>query len=110
MTGSIRLRSFFVTLPSIDTVRLLEDAARWSERIGESLVRITSATVSRKADLWFVCLAVEVEWALPVSHGAGDTIGVNLRVLFLATLSDGTVVPGPKALLMGPRKLRRLSR
>ncbi len=35
---------------------------------------------------------------------------MDLGVLALATLSDGTVVPGPKALRRGLRKLRRLSR
>ena len=110
LTGSIHLHSSAVTLPRIGTVHLLEDATRWVERIGEDSVRVTSATVSREADRWFVSLAVEVERAIPISNGAGDTIGVDLGLLSLATLSDGTVIQGPKALRRGLRQLRRLSR
>ena len=110
LTGSIHLHASAVTLPRIGTVPLLEDATRWVERIGEDSVRITSATVSREADRWCVSLAVAVERAIPLSNGAGDTIGVDLGVLALATLSDGTVIQGPKALRRGLRKLRRLSR
>jgi putative transposase len=80
------------------------------DRIAEGSVRVTSASISREADRWFVALAVEAERAIPVTNGARDTIGVDLGVLTLATLSDGTVIPGPKALRRGLRKLRRLSR
>ena len=110
LTGSIHLHCRSVTLPRIGTVHLLEDAARWVERIEEGSVRVTSATVSREADRWFVSLAVEAERAIPAHPSAGGAIGVDLGVLALATLSDGTVVPGPKALRRGLRKLRRLSR
>ncbi|MHB1624995.1 MAG: IS607 family element RNA-guided endonuclease TnpB, partial [Candidatus Dormibacteria bacterium] len=110
LTGSIHFHSSSVTLPRIGTVRALEDATRWVERMAQGGVRVTSATVSREADRWFVCLAVEAERAIPISNGAGDTIGVDLGLLALATLSDGTVIPGPKALRRGLRQLRRLSR
>ncbi|MHB1525523.1 MAG: IS607 family element RNA-guided endonuclease TnpB, partial [Candidatus Dormibacteria bacterium] len=110
LTGSIHLHSSCVTLPRIGTVRTLEDASRWVERMAQGGVRVTSATVSREADRWFVSLAVEVERALPAHPAAGDTIGVDLGVLALATLSDGTVIQGPKALRRGLRQLRRLSR
>jgi putative transposase len=110
LTGAIHLHQSAVTLPRIGTVRIFEDAARWVERIVAGSVRVTSASVSREADRWFVALAVEAERDIPASPGAGDTIGVDLGVLALATLSDGTVIPGPKALRWGLRKLRRLSR
>lgn len=109
LTGAIHLHQSAVTLPRIGTIRLCEDAARWVERIASGSVRVTSASVSREADRWFVALAVEAERAIPASPGAVDTIGVDLGVLALATLSDGTVIPGPKALRRGLRKLRRLS-
>ena len=57
-----------------------------------------------------MALAVEAEREIPSSNLASDTIGVDLGVLSLATLSDGTIVPGPKALRQGLRRLRRLSR
>ena len=110
LTGAIHLHRRAVTLPRIGTVRLLEDAARWVERIEAGSVRVTSATVSREADRWFVALAVEAERPILAHPEAGDTIGVDLGVLALATLSDGTVIPGPKALRRGLLRLRRLSR
>ncbi len=110
LTGAIHLHGRAVTLPRIGTVRVWEDAARWVERIQVGSVRVTSATVSREADRWFVSLAVEVERAVPRRPVAGDTIGVDLGLLALATLSDGTVIEGPKALRHGLRQLRRLSR
>ena len=87
--------------------------------------KITSATISRKADRWFVSLTVELQ---DLSHlkpaenqgvvvprrrfaPIGDTtIGVDLGVLALATLSTGEVVEGPKPLKRLLRKVRRLSK
>ncbi len=110
LTGAIHLHGRAVTLPRIGTVRLCEDAARWAERVRAGSVHVTSATVSREADRWFVALAVEAERAIPARNGATDTLGVDLGVLAFATCSDGTVIPGPKALRRSLRKLRRLSR
>ncbi|HUY60839.1 MAG TPA: IS607 family element RNA-guided endonuclease TnpB, partial [Candidatus Dormibacteraeota bacterium] len=110
LTGSIHLHGRACTLPRIGTARLLEDADRWVGRIRAGSVRVTSATVSREADRWVVSLAVEAERATPAPPVARDAIGVDLGVLALATLSDGTVIPGPKALRRGLRQLRRLSR
>ena len=110
LTGSIHHHGRAVTLPRIGTIRIFEDATGWAERIETGSVRVTSATVSREADRWFVSLAVEAERDIPASPAATDTIGVDLGILALATISDGTVVPGPKALRRGLRQLRRLSR
>ena len=110
LTGAIHLHRRAVTLPRVGTVHLSEDATRWVERIEDGSVRVTAATLSREADRWFVALAVEAERDIPTSSGATDTIGVDLGVLSLATLSDGTIIPGPKALSRGLRRLRRLSR
>ncbi len=110
LTGAIRLHGRAVTLPRIGTVRLCEVAARWAERVGAGSVHVSAATVSREADRWFVALAVEAERAIPAPNGAADILGADLGVLALATLSDGAVIPGPKALRRGLRTLRRLSR
>ncbi len=110
LTGSLSLHRRAVTLPGIGPVRLSEDASRWAARVTAGSVHVTAATVSREADRWFVALAVEAERVIPVTSGATDTIGVDLGVLALATLSDGTVIPGPKALRRGLRTLRRLAR
>lgn len=70
---------------------------------------IKSAIVSRTADRWFVSLSVEVGHTPPVreTQVAG---GVDLGVKALATLSDGTVIEGPKAMRKRLKILRRRSR
>ena len=90
-----------VRLPVIGWVRMRE-ALRFKGRI-------KSATVSRVADRWFVSLGVEVDHVPPVreNQAAG---GVDLGVKAMATLSDGSVIEGPKALRTNLRRLRRLSR
>jgi putative transposase len=57
-----------------------------------------------------VAFGCEVDRAVVESNGRDDTVGVDLGVLTLATISTGEVVVGPRALRAGLRKLRRLSR
>lgn len=71
--------------------------------------RITSATVSRVADRWFVSLAVEVERPIPEKR-TGEPMGIDLGIKTFATLSDGTTIPHPTPLKAGLRKLRRLDK
>ena len=70
---------------------------------------IKSAIVSRIADRWFVSLTVEVDHVPPVRENQAVG-GVDLGVKALATLSDGTVILGPKALRKRLKILRRRSR
>jgi len=90
-----------IKLPVIGWVRTRE-ALRFA---GKPL----SVTVSRTAQRWFASVAVEIEHTLPPreNQAAG---GVDLGVKAMATLSDGTVLEGPKALHRHLGKLRRLSR
>jgi len=67
-----------------------------------------SAVVSRTADRWFVSVAVEVD--VPVTSRENQAVGIDLGIKALATLSDGTVIDGPKALRSNLKRLRRLSR
>lgn len=73
--------------------------------------KITSATVSRVADGWFVSIAVETQdnSHLRPAENQG-VVGVDLGIKALATLSTGEVVHGPKALSMLLSRLRRASR
>lgn len=73
--------------------------------------KILSATVSRVADRWFVSFAVDVPDTshLPPAENQG-TVGVDLGVAALATLSTGESVPGPKAHTALLKRLRCLSR
>lgn len=59
--------------------------------------QIKSAVVSRTADRWFVSLQVEMpDRAVPENQG--PVVGVDLGVKALATMSDGSIFEGPKAL------------
>jgi len=49
--------------------------------------KIMSATVSYRAGWWFVSIAVEVEHETP--NHSGGTVGIDLGIKTLATLSDG---------------------
>jgi putative transposase len=72
--------------------------------------RAVSATVSRVADRWFVSVQVEIEPKISIPENQGAAVGVDLGVKALATLSDGSVFEGPKALRYYLAKLKRLSR
>ena len=68
---------------------------------------IKSATVSRDADQWHVALAMETT---DILHAKGvGSVGVDLGVNALATLSNGEVVEGPKAHRRLLSRIRRLS-
>jgi putative transposase len=90
-----------IKLPVIGWVRMRE-ALRF---VGRPL----SVTISRVAHRWFANIAVEVEHEPPVRENQA-AVGVDLGVKAMATLSDGTVFKGPKALRRYLKRLRRLSR
>lgn len=71
--------------------------------------KILSARVSREADQWFIAIQVELAEALPQTVGEG-TVGVDLGIAHLATMSNGEVVDAPKPLAQKLTKLRRLQR
>ncbi len=73
--------------------------------------KIMSATVSRKADRWFVSITVEVPDASHLSKAENQgTVGVDLGVCAMATLSTGEKIIGPKSHTALLDRLRRLSR
>ena len=91
-------------LPCIGRVHCMENV--YSRVAGARLVRIS---VSRHAGRWYASLTVEREPAAPVSVSApkGGVVGVDLGVKNLATLSDGTVIPNPRALGARLKALRK---
>ena len=110
-TGAIRVDDArHVTLPRIGGVRTAEATTKLLSRIGDGTARILTATVGRHGDRWFVSFTCEVERQIRVDNGHGDTVGVDLGVLTLAALSDGELIPGPRALRSALRRLRRLQR
>jgi putative transposase len=70
--------------------------------------KILSATVSRIADKWFVAINVQTDLSPAISK-SHVIIGVDLGVKQLATLSDGTVVEGPKPHRVLLKRLRSLN-
>jgi putative transposase len=69
-----------------------------------------SVTVTREADRWFVSFTCEVVRPTPSGNGNGDTVGVDVGVLRLATVSTGAIMPGGRALAFSMSRLRRLQR
>ena len=82
--------------------------------------KISSATISRTADRWFVSISVdaeelydkkESEWrACPERGESQAATGVDLGITTFATLSNGKEVKGPKALKRYEKQLKRAAR
>jgi putative transposase len=72
--------------------------------------RIVSASVARVANHWYASITVETsDPPAPPAENQG-TVGVDLGVKVLATLSTGETFEGPKALRTLLMRIRRLSR
>jgi putative transposase len=107
----VRLEERHIRLPNIGRVRLKETC---SERgfVG----KILSATIRRRADRWFVSLAVEreriIKPARPVRRRTGF-VGVDLGLRAAAVIYDGSttrIVEPNRALRRNLAKLRQLDR
>jgi putative transposase len=100
LTGTIRANHHSLRLPTLGRVRIKPGDHGYIPTL-----KYGQATVSEKADRWYVSvLGVETEEATP--NGL-PSIGVDLGVARLATLSNGKVIENPKALAAGAKRLRR---
>jgi putative transposase len=107
----VRLEERHIRLPMIGRVRLKETrTARGFDG------RILSASITRRADRWFVSLGVERERAIvppkPIVKPS-DVVGVDLGLKAAAVIHDGNgtrVVEPPQVLRKNLAKLRRLDR
>jgi putative transposase len=72
--------------------------------------KIVGATVSRKADRWFVSIQVEIIDPIPIHNSESQAVGVDMGVSDLITLSDGTKVAGAKPHKALLSRLRRLNK
>ena len=88
-------------LPRIGRVHCMENVYKL---VNEA--RLIRITVSRRAGRWYASLTVERESATN-SAPKGVSVGVDLGVKSLATLSDGTVIPNPRALGTRLKALRK---
>lgn len=73
--------------------------------------KILSATVSRRADKWFVSLTVDVPTPIfPATNEDQVVVGVDLGLTQFATLSTGKMIEGPKPHKAKLNRLKRLSK
>jgi putative transposase len=113
--GVMRCSGRTVTLPRLGTISTHESTRKLARRQEAGTARILSATVSRTAHRWYVSFAVEVDRSVPERHvRPGSAVGVDLGVKTLLTSVDDRGeridIEGPKPLLAGLRKQRRLAR
>jgi putative transposase len=99
-----------IQLPRIGVVKTHESTRKLARRLEEGTARILAATISRRADRWFVSFTVEVERAIPAGNGKPSVVGVDVGVRNLAVLSTGQNIANPRALEGSLRRLRRLNR
>ena len=90
-------------LPRIGRVHCMENVYKLVN--GARLIRIS---VSRRAGHWYASLTVEREPAASTTALKLGAVGVDLGVKNLATLSDGTVIPNPRALGKKLKSLRKV--
>ena len=68
----------------------------------------SQVSITERAGRWYVAvIGPEVAEAGP---NGGSSLGIDMGVARLATLSDGTVIENPKALKHGERKIKRLQK
>ena len=108
-------RGTTVTLPRLGVHRHPRADRKLAKRLEDGTARILSATVSRTAQRWFVSFTVEEDRDVPARHARpGTAIGIDLGVKALLTGVDDAgnviIVPGPRPLRAGLRRLRRASR
>ena len=97
----IVIKNKTVKIPNLGYVRLNEEIRFQG--------KITSATVSKQADKWFISFAIEPLISfLPCKSQA--SVGVDVGSKALVTLSNGVQIEAPKPLKMKIRRLKRLSR
>ena len=98
--GTVKTDGKRVKLPRVGWVRMREHPRFDGE--------VRSAFVSERGGRWFVTLT----YAMPDNppERGGETVGVDMGLKTLATLSDGTRLESPKALAGEQAKLRRLNK
>jgi putative transposase len=100
--GTISFEGRQIQLPRIGKIRIKEKRKQYYKG------RILSVTVRRRANRWFVSVAVE-ETIKDTKPIVGSAVGVDLGIKTLATLSDRTTFSNPRALRSRIKKLRKLS-
>jgi putative transposase len=97
----VQINEKHVKIPNLGWVRLME-FLRFEGKI-------TGVTISRSANYWFISVGVETS-LLPMRCENQASIGVDLGVKTLATLSNGKTFPSNNPLKKKLKRLRRLQR
>ena len=92
----------FIQIPNLGLVRMREKL-RFDGKI-------LSAKVFTKGGKWFVSVAVELSKTTKPLPKTNKSVGIDLGITDLATLSDGTKIQAPKPLKNKLKKLQRLSK
>jgi len=103
-SGHIRLEGRHIVIPKLGRVRYV--------RHREPQGRLTSITIKRDADHWYVsCLHEIGEDVSPRTEFAEDeVVGIDLGILNLAITSDGEIIENPRFLKKALKRLRRRQR
>lgn len=115
-TGAIRVEPdrHHVTLPRLGKVRTHESTRKLARRVEQRTARIRSATISRRAQRWFVSFSVELQREVPATNGKTSIVGVDVGVRYLAVTAGPGVVAqieeNPRALSQNLRVLARAQR
>ena len=104
LTGAIHIFDNAIQLPRLGRLRLKERGYLPADG-----VHLLNATVRERAGRWFVSVQVEKEIPNPKASYQ-PVVGVDLGILALATISDGTRIENPHALKRDLRKIKRLQR
>jgi putative transposase len=112
-TGPLRVLSDrkHVQLPRIGVIKTHESTRKLARRLEQGTARILAATISCRADRWYVSFTVEVHCPIPPTNGRSNVVGVDVGIRHLAVLSTGpSFIPNPRALDQLLSRLRRLDR
>jgi putative transposase len=110
LTGTIRVASSWVQLPKLGKLRVSENPARLMRHLNGGTARITSASVSREAQRWYVSFRVELKRQPMNERSRNDVVGLDVGINSLVTISNGEVFAPPPVLRSSLRRLRRLSK
>lgn len=95
------LRKNEIRIPKLGWVKMTESL--------RFVGKITAAVVSRIADMWFVSISVDALSPYALCENQA-TVGVDVGIKTLATLSTGETFNNPTALRFYERRLKRLQR
>lgn len=99
--GSVTVGDRWVQVPRVGKLKCFE-------RLNFGTLKPKSLTISRQADSWFVSFKIEVPEA--DKREPIISVGVDLGIKELATLSNGEVIPNLKPLRSALGQLKQLSR